>query len=256
MHNINPRFDVLKEYFNYDNIYHSAQILSETTIGRLLNQIKKHGGIIISANVGLNDEGEIPEKIFPEYAKWCNEKHNEDKELFVKERSNKETKNLIADIKSTPFTYSPVYGGYKSNDNITDLYEPSFVVYNMDRKGQEVDFETLKELAFIWCKKYKQDSVYVREPNGKSHYYDGDGNVLANETDAPTKINRTEEPYFTALKKNKPQRFTDTLDWLDEGKGVEGMWYSNPCACTLNELRRRQEGLGERVFKYGNKDIL
>lgn len=121
-----------------------------------------------------------------------------DKEL--EDLNKKRYNSLIEDIKNTPFTYTPVYGGYVENNGTDDrqeVFERSAIVYCHDRDGRQLDFEDLRRFAMTMCGKYDQDEVLVAAPNGKPTYIKADGSVSCS-FDGET-FNDVTQTYFTDL---------------------------------------------------------
>jgi len=191
------------------------------------------------------------------------------------EENDKETKDLIEDIKSCGFSFIPVYGGYRSPDSKEDGdYEAAFMIFNYDAKGNSTDFTALLGCAIKWCGKYGQDCVLVKAPGKAPIYVDG----------CEMEVNRTEsmdvlkndplQTYFTLLKgkedvqkeidatlmgeyktycrkKNFPISDKGFATWKschqNDVKQIERRFtcdiqfecYINPLPCTLNERRRR-----------------
>ena len=209
--------DVMSIYYGINSNGHSPQKLNEVTVDRVLNKHGKNGMIIISANRSDLDN----------------------------ETNNANTRELIKDIRSTPFSYFPVYGGYHGTDDVVDSYEPSFVVTNYSKQGEigdEEDFQKLFDFAIEMCGKYNQDSVLVKAPNDVPHYYNRNGEMQdSKSTDKVIKNDPNQEFFTSMIKTNKldrehperSKRFTYDISF-DE-------CYCNPNPCTLNEKMRRRK---------------
>lgn len=217
--------DVLREYYD---IYSNAGVrkLDEETLSRVITKHGQNGFVILSAN--RSDKGG--------------------------EENNVATRKLITDLKATSYSYLPVYGGYHGTDGVVDSYEPSFIVFNYDRKGKATDFADLKLFAILMCGKYNQDSVLIKEPNGKPYYADRNGDIVGRATDDSVELNNPNAEYYTSLIK------TNTLDYKNPDRLKRFTYpmtfdcYGNPNPATINELRRRKEGNGEIIINFGEKD--
>lgn len=128
------------------------------------------------------------------------------------------------------FSFLPVFGGYKerkiSLDNSGNeiisyetVFEKSFIIFNFNRAGQELSFNTLIKKCIEFGKYFNQDTILIKAPNEVPYYFDIIENKKSYEFTADSskwKINDVTQEYFTALKKwdensmtqGKPQRFT------------------------------------------------
>lgn len=216
--------DVMSLYYDIQSNGHSPQKLDEVTIDRVLNKHAKNGLVIISANRSDNDN----------------------------ETNNHQTRELIADIKASGFSYFPVYGGYRGTDDVIDSFEPSFVVVNYDRNGKESNFEELQQFGIDMCKKYGQDSVLIQAPNQAPNYIDKNGEQVNTTSSKDVIKNDPTQEYFSSLIKTKnidnenPQRMKR---WTYD---IRFECFCNPYACTLNEQMRRSKS-GEIMFPYNSK---
>ena len=248
-------YDRIKEWFVFD-IQEMIEPLYETknypyVIGMSiveavnLSRIEKHGKdgfVIVSAN-----RGDVPssnprqnlEKPYNEWLKANNLQPNKKNEkMFLKNYNMLKEKELLNDIRSKGYTYSMVYGGYHGTDDVTDVYEPSFVIYNHKKSGDVSDWKELFEFAIEMCGKYRQDSVYVQAPGEAPNYYDANGSTINTSSSKNFKFNRENEKYYTTTKRDKrnPQRFT--ADIVFEGK------YYKPALNHeyVDRMRRNQYG--------------
>jgi hypothetical protein len=164
--------DVMKRFYGLLANHNTPVRIDEITIDRLL---KKHGGNGM-VNISANKTG-LPQEI-----------------------NDENTKSLIRDLRQSGFSYLPTYGGYRAENGVEDDYEPSFVVFNYDTKGNARDFDDLKQFALAMCKKYDQDSVLVKAPEQVPVWLDRDGNKAnARESEKYWK-NDPKQPYFTSFK--------------------------------------------------------
>lgn len=202
--------------------------LNETT----LNSIMKHGEsgfVILSANRSEIDSSNPKNSLRSEFET----SGVGDAERWLKERNKKADLQLKKDIRGAGFSYSPIYGGYHGTDDVSDSYEPSFIVYSQKIGGKETDFDGLLDFALKMCGKYKQDSVYVQRPNQAPEYLDSEGNKVNDKSSNNFKFNRDNEEFFSTISRDKdnPQRFT--ADILFEGV------YVNLRPASYNEKLRR-----------------
>ena len=174
--NINE--DVMRKYYGIKaNMCRPIRIDEKITLDRVINKHGDNGYVSISANRSENDD----------------------------ETNAARTRSLLSDIKKSGYAYLPTYGGYRAPDGseVGD-YEPSFLVFNYDKSGEELDFDRLRQLAIDWCGKYNQDCVMVKAPQEAPIYLDRDGmKVNSSESDKVFKNDPNQE-YFTSLK-DKPE---------------------------------------------------
>ena len=172
--NLAKQYNLIKEYMEVgDTNTFPLQPLNEMTVDRLLGKHYNNGFIIISASRGENDN----------------------------QTNNQLSKQLLNDIKNSGFSFVPVFGGFienKGTENEKQVYETSYIVLNFDRNGNEKDFNALKNLAINLCKKYNQDSVLVKAPNGAPQYITQNGNVDM-EFNGDVKINDLTQQYFSSF---------------------------------------------------------
>lgn len=192
-----------------------------------LNRIMSHGKygfIIISANRSEIYSDYPKNDLTPQYEEWCEREgkdifSKENMDFWLKQRNKTEDKRLLSDLMSSEYAYTPVFGGYKGKDNVTDNFEPSYIVYCHAKEDSNayLNFQKLLEFGLSLVRKYKQDSVYVQKPNNEPPIYlDGEGNKVNSKESNDFKFNRYTEKYFTIDKRKK--RITN--DYPDEtGKG-------------------------------------
>ena len=199
---------------------HNVMPLSESSLNRMMDH-GKTGMVIISANRSAIDSEDPKLSLRPDFEKYLesvggyeaidSDALYDEEQNWLKRRNAKADKALLQDIKSAGYSYSPVYGGYHGTDDVQDSYEPSYVVYNYKRGDDNPgDFYDLEQFAVDMCRKFKQDSVYVQEPNSAPKYLDADGNQVNMFSSNDFKLNRDNEQFYTTLKRDKstPQRFT------------------------------------------------
>ena len=164
--------DVMNRFYGIKTNGNKPVLIEHITLNRIINKHGDKGLVIISAN-----RSDQPQE------------YNDEK-----------TKELISDIQNSGFSYLPTYGGYRSPEGIEDNYEPSFVIFNYDTKGNEADFEELRNFAVYCCGKYDQDSVLIKEPGLPPIYVDRNGEK-SNEKESDTIWkNDPKQEYFTSLK--------------------------------------------------------
>mgnify|MGYP006872973930 CR=1 FL=1 len=188
--------------------------ISENNIKRIISTHSDNGYIVISPCRGGSDFGIDPTKSKGEY----------DKLAYI---NKTRVKSIIKDIKESGFSYTPTYGGFKENlgtEKETTVYERSFIIYNKDKKGNNLNFDDLYNFGLYLCKKYNQDSFLVQAPNGKPKYVTQDGSIDF-EFDGGKVFNDVSQEYFTDLHKNthksgdiskrKPTRFSFTEAYVN-----------------------------------------
>lgn len=113
-------------------------------------------------------------------------------------------REFIDILKSSGYSYTPVYGGFienKGTDDEEKVYERSFIIYPYDKQGQLKDFNELYDFALKMCKKFNQDSVLIAKPNENPKYITKDNNV-DKEFNGQISFNDISQDYFTDLHKN------------------------------------------------------
>ena len=155
------------------------------------------------------------------------------------EENNAKTEELKNDLSSLGYGYIPMYGGFKEkrdDGSVEQVFEKSFMVFPYNRKGEEIDFEQLKDDMLALGKKYEQESILVKAPDAAPVYLNcttGDVDMEFSKDDANIKVNDMAQDYFSSLKKlpkgatdeegnlskdfeGKPQRFTFESCYLNE----------------------------------------
>jgi hypothetical protein len=164
--------DVMKRFYGLLANHNKPVRIDETTIDRVLKKHGDNGMVNISAN-----RSDMPQDI-----------------------NDENTKSLIRDLRQSGYSYLPTYGGYRAENGVEDNYEPSFVVFNYDAKGNVRNFDDLKQFALAMCSKYDQDSVLVKAPQQSPVWLDRNGNKAnARESNRYWKNNPKQE-YFTSFK--------------------------------------------------------
>ena len=215
--------NVLKRYYNIDCNEYRPVLLKETTLQRILDKHGDNGFVCVSAN-----------------------RRDESPEI-----NDRNTRELIQDIKNTGYSYLPTYGGYRNKDTgLMDDFEPSFLIFNYNEYGEKGVFEKLRNFALEMCGKYDQHSVMIKYPNAAPTWEDKNGNVVSNRSSEKYWKNNPEKECFTSLQskediENKEQytnkrthktkypiskRFTYDIDEL----------YVNPLPMNLLEEQRRK----------------
>lgn len=232
---MNKKSTVKTIYVNGNKKY--GKLISEIGVNRLLSH-GDNGMIIISANRSEIASDNKNNDLTPEYEKFLKNTNVEDDEetrqMWLNDR-NKRADNELKEFlrRETPYAYTATYGGYHGGDGVTDVYEPSYVVYNYDRQGNPLDFDDLRNLAIELCGRLNQDSVYVKAPNEPPVYLDANGKQVNSSSSNDVKINRDNEMFYTTNKrdKNNAHKFTSDIRFesllLPIGPG------------SLTELRKR-----------------
>lgn len=218
--------DYLKELYNINN-GNGLRRIDEITLSRVVDKHGEDGFVILSAN-------------------------RSDKE---NEENNNNKRELIQDLKKSPYSYIPAYGGYHGTDGVVDDFEPSFIVFNHGRGGEKMDFSDLKLFALRMCGKYGQDSVLIKEPGKPPYYANEDGDIVGSAKTKDVDLNDPKAEYYTSLIKST------NLDYKNPDRlkrftyPIEFECYVHPSPNTLNELRRRKEGYGEIILEFNGKEI-
>lgn len=219
--NINE--DVMYKFYNIDSNHLKPILVERITIDRIIKKHGQNGYIIISANRSNEDE----------------------------ERNVSKTKELYRQIYKSGFSFLPVYGGYRGTDGVEDDYEPSFIVFNYNKKGDAMDFNDLYKLGLKWCEEYGQNAFTVKAPGESPKHIDRNGNKINDYESLDYWKNDPNQAFFTSLTskektdpKKPSRRFT--LDIGYEDQKVSESYYINPAPCTLIERMRR----GNEIFLF------
>lgn len=235
---------ILKE--DKENMVATKRILlTETTLNRVMGGHDKFGYAMISGmrdNLYRDKNGNV-------YSVFSGEdkKSPDDKEIEIGtqdwvDENNKRTKELRTKLKSSTYSYIPVYGGFKEEGSNTAKIEKSFIVfpYNISTK-EYMDFDEFKENLLNIGASFQQDSILIKAPDSNPVYIDCKTKKPDDYTFTNKKVNDIAQEYFTALKKwddsskkgkdhftkGKPQRFT-----------FESL-YMNDFPNSISEHRRR-----------------
>lgn len=202
-------------------------ILDESTLNRLVSGHDKDGYVIISASRG-------------------------DK---TAEENNKRFSELKSKVNKYGYSYIPVFGGYKEEDNGEVLEKSLFVLpYNrvLGTKVEPEYFDDFLSSMIDLGKYYNQDSILVKTPTDKPKYLDLSTMEYDKPFDGELKLNDIAQVYFTSMKKwntdkygdtikGKPQRFTYT-----QTENLTNVYLMEQPK-TINEAHRRSL-LGEIIY--------
>ena len=136
--------------------------INETNAKAMIDKHTEFGYIVISPCKGIEwfvDNGDIQEK------EVGTQRGRDEMNRLNQAR----IRNMVSEIKKSGRTYTPVYGGFienKGKDNEDTVFERSFVIYNKNRSGDNLEFSDLYELGLRMCKDYGQDSFLVQYPEG------------------------------------------------------------------------------------------
>ena len=206
---IEVKKNFLLETVNISQNNSSMIPLNEISVDRLLGKHYDAGFIIISASRN------------PEEA--SNHENNE------------KTKELANDIRNKGYSYMPVYGGFIENvgsDNEKEVYESSFLIFNFDRKGEQLDYKDLYDFGLELTNKYQQESFLSKEPGGSTKFITGD-NKVDGVFNGDIKINDLADKYFTSLVKTK--NMDSDQDNRRDSRFSFTKTYINPRPVTYNE---------------------
>ena len=236
------RMGIIKDNINYNFLSeirgqtkNNAPIvpITEVNAKSLIDKHSKSGYVILSPCRGYFDFNLNP---------------NTDKEK-LSSINNIRIRELIELIKESGFSYTPVYGGFIENqgeENEENVYERSFIIYPYNKKGELMNFELLRDFAIEMGKRFNQDSVLIKEPNGNAKYVKQNGDIDFEFGDN-IEFNDLTQTYFTDLHKN-------TNKFKDMSKRTPTRFsfvesYINPAPQSLNESHSRW--LNNEVFlKY------
>ena len=210
--------DVMYRYWGVDRDRNCAPVLIEgITVDRLMKKHGDNGYVILSANRSDEDE----------------------------DYNTKATQSLISDLKNSGFAYLPSYGGYRGPDDIVDSYEPSFIVFNYNRKGEPQDWNKLYSFALEMCGKYEQTSVYVNAPGEAPNYLNRNGKKVNKRSSKNYVKNDLSQESYTSL--SSPEEIEDNMSkgfqvgrrFTSDIQFENGM-YVNPMPGQLSERMMRK----------------
>lgn len=221
----NKSINLMERMGEFKNLhpFNGLVLLNEANLNHIMSNAENNGIIIISANRDSIKSDIENYNLVNDYISWLNNNEFEDNsfnsQLFLVQRNKEKYKELYNLIKSSPYSYSQVYGGFKGSDDVIATYEPSFIIYCVNRNGEQLDFKELFEFGKTLCKKFNQESFFSQAPNDTPNYYDCNG-VKQNETSSNfVKFNRDEMFFTTAKKKkNNPQKFTSDIVFENKHK--------------------------------------
>lgn len=167
------RNDVLKRYYGIDSNHCRPLVMEKINLNRIITKHGDNGVINLSAC-----RSNLPQEV-----------------------NDEQTQELLHDIQSAGYAYLPTYGGYRDTSKGEEAdYEPSFIVFNYNTKGEPQQWEKLKQFGIEMCRKYDQSSVLVKAPGENPVYLDGNGRKInSSETDKVFKNDANQE-FFTTLK--------------------------------------------------------
>lgn len=227
--------NVMQRYYGIEYNQYRPVLLKEVTLDRILKKHGTNGFVCISAN-----RSDYPQEV-----------------------NDKNTKQLIGDIKRSGYSYLPTYGGYRNNETgVMDDFEPSFLVFNYTENGGGDDFENLRNFALQMCGKYEQHSVMIKYPNAAPTWEDKNGNRVSTHSTTTYWKNDPTKEYFTSLQSKEDiedkekqytskrtgktkypisKRFTyDISDTPVENTESVLEFYVNPLPINLLEEQRRK----------------
>lgn len=118
-----------------------------------------------------------------EFLAWKSAKRGTTIEEFLKEYNNAHDAELKKELDKLGCSYKKSYGGYtygaRENDpndlNRNIATEKSYIVFADKKDGSKMTSEELFNLAVSLCKKYKQESVYIKIDGKNPAWYGPDG---------------------------------------------------------------------------------
>lgn len=183
--------------------------INESGINRILSH-GKHGFIIVSANRSEIYSDNPENDLTPEYEDWCKTENREidDKsnmDFWLSKRNREEDERLKTQLKSSEYAFSPVFGGYKGSDGVTDNFEPSYIVYCHSKGDNKayLNFDKLFEFGIEITKRYKQDSFYCQRPDEAPIWVGQNGEKLNSSETKNFKVNDYQNEFFTTSKRKK-----------------------------------------------------
>ena len=220
--------------------FEGLSLLTESNLNRIMKNADEHGIIIISANRDYIESDISACDLSNEYKRWLEKNYydtDDDKvrKEFLSERNKAAYKELYNKIKHSQYSYSQVYGEFKGTDNVIANYEPSFLIYCVDRKGNGLPFDELFEFGKELCEEFNQESFFAQAPGEAPNHYNYKGEQVNIDSSKFVKFNQ--EKYFTTIKrkKNGGQRFTSDIRY----ESIEG----NALGTYLFEYYTKEDGI-------------
>lgn len=253
-----------EEHFELIECVHGRVKLSESSLNRIMHHFEEDGGVVISVEKSDIDN----EDILSDYVNWC-DKHNlevddgSNRKAFLEENNKNNDDIFYSYLKSdyNPYLFFPVFGGYKSNGGIVDHREKSFLLFNSKAKNKpgEVSWDDLESKALKWCKKFRQDSVYIQRPHEAPIYADSNGNRISKGSSKDFKYNDDADYYITTKRKGSKEygkkvlKFTADISFKDKAPTIKDLAESKDfrtVSSTTNMVERIKKGqTGELWFE-------
>ena len=205
--------------------------IDEKGLNRIINH-GKYGFIIISGNRSEIYSSDEHNDLTKDYEEWCKTNHFEltDKnkqKMWLTKRNKAADIELADDLKKSKYAFTPVYGGYRGQDDVVDSFEPSYIVYCHAKNDSKayLDWNNLLNFGIELCKKYKQDSFYVQSPGETPMYIGQDGKPKSSSSSLNFKLNDYNQEVFTTTNRynksgktvngleTRPQRFTADINF-------------------------------------------
>lgn len=168
-----------EEFFECFKIRHKNELkLNEFSIGRI-RDYGKNGFIILSTYRNTIESDTQRNDLTEEYNRYCS-KHNlansiESIAEFLEFRNTNCDKELYRYLRSreNPYKFTPIV----IESEYSNL---GFIIYNESSQTEKHsgNWEDLKNRSLNWCRRYNQDFLYVRTPDGISEYVDVNGNIV------------------------------------------------------------------------------
>lgn len=216
--------NLLSEIRGNDTNNHCEMVsINETNAKRMLDKHTEFGYIVISPCKGIQwfiDNGYIPDD------ELNTQRGRDEMNRLNQERIRK----MISEIKKSGHTYTPVYGGFienKGKENEETVFERSFVIYNKDRNGNNLDFSKLYDFGLRMCNDYDQDSFLVQYPDGGPMQYVSASGKVSQTFKGRKTFNDISSEYFTDLHKYHNPRTDSKLTRITLESSIEGI-YVNP----------------------------
>ena len=195
--------------------------LSESSLNRMMDH-GKTGMIIISSQVTSIEREDPNLDLTAKFEKSLEKKGGvqaidsdamyDEMQDWLRRRNKAADKQLRQDIQDAGFSYTPNYGGYRMQETGEETFEPSYIVYCYDAKGQPRDFQDLLDFGLKMCLKYSQESIYVKAPGKPPVYLDYNGNQTNTTSTDNFRFNGDDEEYFSKIKRKKARSPQFTAD--------------------------------------------
>ena len=174
---------------NYD-YYSETEPLTEENLSKAVSGYDKNGYAMVSAI----------DQSFSDRINYKSGNNN------VLQKNKLAAKSLHTDISNSGYLHIPIYGGYKLHRQGKILIERAFIVFSCNYKYKsKVNFHKFIEDMIRLGKRYNQNFILARSPEGTSRYYGLKSEVWVDDKFVNESLNDVQRLYFAKLKRRSPK---------------------------------------------------